>query len=146
MSARLTPRKHPEALASLIALDAYVRKSGLETLLIELIYMRVSQMNGCAFCMDMHSKDALKDGENARRLFVLSAWRETGETFTPRERTAFAWAEAVTHLGPHGVPQDTYDATLAEFGEKGLLDLNMAVISINAWNRIGVPFELPLPG
>jgi AhpD family alkylhydroperoxidase len=145
MSARLLVRKHPEALGPLIALDGYVRKSGLEPLLIDLVYMRVSQMNGCAFCMDMHSKDALKAGENARRLFVLSAWRETGAIFTARERTALAWAEAVTHLGAHGVPQDIYDAAVAEFGEKGLMDLDMAVISINAWNRLGVPFTSPLP-
>jgi AhpD family alkylhydroperoxidase len=145
MSARLPYLKYPEALAPLIAMNAYVRKSGLEDLLIDLIYMRVSQINGCTFCMDMHSKDARKAGESERRLYVLSGWREAGDLFTPRERAALAWAEAVTRLGEHGVPQDIFETALAEFGEKGLMDINAAVISINSWNRIGVPLLLPIP-
>lgn len=138
---RLNYRAFPQALAPLRELQQYVRQSGLEQPLIELVFMRVSQLNGCAYCLDMHSQDARAAGESEQRIYLLHAWREA-PLYTPRERAALAWAEAVTQLGEHGVPDDVFADALAVFGEKGLVDLNMTVVLMNAWNRIGVPYRL----
>ena len=138
---RLNYRAYPQAIAPLRELQDYVRQSGLEQPLIELIFMRVSQLNGCAFCLDMHSKDARAAGETEQRLFLLHAWRET-PFYSERERAALSWAEAVTRLGEQGVPDDVYAAALASFGEKGLIDLNMTVVLMNAWNRIAIPYRV----
>ena len=136
---RFNTYKRPEAIKPLLALVDYVRGSGLEQSLIELVQMRASQLNGCAYCLDMHSKDARAAGETEQRLYVLQAWREA-PFYTPRERAALAWCEAVTRLDPvQGVPDDVYEQVRAEFDENQLIDLNMAVILINSWNRIAIP-------
>ncbi|MDW2982218.1 MAG: carboxymuconolactone decarboxylase family protein [Rhodanobacter sp.] len=136
---RFNVNKRPDAVKPLFALSEYVRKSGLEPGLIELVQMRVSQLNGCAYCLDMHSQDARAAGETEQRLYLLQAWREA-PFYSPRERAALAWCEAVTRLDPiHGVPDEVYEEALAEFGEEQLIDLNMAVIAINSWNRIAIP-------
>lgn len=138
---RFNATKRPEALKPLYALGEYVRNCGLEQNLIELILMRASQLNGCAYCLDMHSKDARAAGETEQRLYLLQAWREA-PFYSARERAALAWCEAVTRLDPiHGVPDDVYEQVRAEFDENQLIDLNMAVILINSWNRIAAPSQ-----
>jgi AhpD family alkylhydroperoxidase len=136
---RFNVNKRPEAIKPLLEVGDYVRNSGLEQSLIELVQMRVSQLNGCAYCLDMHSKDARAAGETEQRLYLLQAWREA-PFYSTRERAALAWCEAVTRLDPiHGVPDDVYEQARAEFSEDQLIDLNMAVILINGWNRIAIP-------
>ena len=136
---RFNVTRRPDAIKPLLALGEYVRNCGLEQNLIELVLMRASQLNGCAYCLDMHSKDARAAGETEQRLYVLQAWREA-PFYSARERAALAWCEAVTRLDPiHGVPDDVYEQARAEFDEAELIDLNMAVILINGWNRIAVP-------
>ena len=136
---RFNAYKRPKAIKPLLALGDYIRSSGLKQNLIELVLMRVSQLNGCAYCLDMHSKDARAAGETEQRLYLLQAWREA-PFYSPRERAALAWCEAVTRLDPiHGVADDVYEQARAEFGEDELIDLNMAVILINSWNRIVIP-------
>jgi AhpD family alkylhydroperoxidase len=130
----------PEGLRAMRALDQYVRKSGLEPGLIEFVKLRASLMNGCAYCVDLHAREARAQGETERRLFAVPVWRET-PFFTPRERAALAWTEAVTHIGRDGVNDALYDEVRAHFSEKELVDLTVAVIAINAWNRLAVPFR-----
>jgi AhpD family alkylhydroperoxidase len=138
---RFNVNKRLDAVKPLFAMAEYVRKSGLEQNLVELVLMRVSQLNGCAYCLDMHSKDARAAGETEQRLYVLQAWREA-PFYSPRERAALAWCEAVTRLDPlHGVPDEVYEQARAEFDEAELIDLNMAVILINSWNRIAIPSQ-----
>lgn len=145
MPSRLTSAPAPEAIKPLFALHKYVHSGSLEPALIELVLMRASQLNGCAYCMDMHSKDARAAGETEQRLYVLPAWREA-PFYSDRERAALAWCEAVTRLDPvHGVSDEVYAQARAQFSEKELGDLNMAVILINAWNRIAIPFR-SVPG
>ncbi|NII11809.1 carboxymuconolactone decarboxylase family protein [Oleiagrimonas sp. C23AA] len=140
MPSRLSYQKHPAALRPLQDLDRYVRGCGLEPDLIELLLMRISQLNGCAFCLDMHGRDARAGGETEQRLYVLPAWRET-DLFSAREKAALAWVESVTRLDHGGITDDVYETARAEFGERGLLDLNMVAILMNAWNRIAIPFR-----
>lgn len=140
MSPRIAFFKYSGAIKPLIDLDAYLRQSGLETSLIELVLLRVSQINGCAYCIDMHSKDARFEGESEQRLYLLQAWRET-PLYSERECAALAWAESVTQLGEHGVPDDVYARAQASFGEEELVNLNMVVVLINAWNRLAIPFR-----
>ncbi|AGG89687.1 carboxymuconolactone decarboxylase family protein [Rhodanobacter denitrificans] len=136
---RFDVTKHPDAIKPLLALSEYVKNCGLEPSLIELVLMRSSQLNGCAYCLDMHSKDARAAGETEQRLYLLQAWREA-PFYSPRERAALAWCEAVTRLDPiHGVPDEVYDEVRAQFSAEELIDLNMAVIVINGWNRIAIP-------
>jgi AhpD family alkylhydroperoxidase len=127
---------------AMMALEKHVHASGLEPGLIELVKMRVSQINGCAYCLDMHGRDARKGGESEQRLFVLSAWREAPSLFTGREKAAFAWAEAVTliHAGP--VADSLYDEATRWFSPKELADLTLAVVAINGWNRLAIPFHM----
>lgn len=141
MSARMNFKKaSPGAYQAMRALENHLHQSGLQAPLLELIKTRVSQMNGCAYCLDMHTKDARAAGESEQRLYLLPAWRETS-FYSSRERAALAWAEAVTHLGPHGVSDAVYEEARAQFDEKGLADLTLAVIAINGWNRLAVPFR-----
>lgn len=130
----------PDAMKAMMALERYVRGSGLEGSLIELVKLRASYMNGCSFCVDMHTKDARLAGETEQRLYAVPVWRET-PFFSPRERAALAWTEAVTDLGRSGVPDELYEATRAHFSDLELVNLTMAVIAINAWNRLAVPFR-----
>jgi AhpD family alkylhydroperoxidase len=136
---RFNPTTRPEAIKPLLALGEYVRNCSLEQNLIELILMRASQLNGCAYCLDMHSKDARAAGETEQRLYLLQAWREA-MFYSARERAALAWCEAVTRLDPiHGVSDEVYEQARAQFSEAELIDLNMVVVLINGWNRIAIP-------
>lgn len=131
----------PAGIAALGRLQSYVDGCGLGHQLLELVKTRASQLNACAYCIDMHTKDARAGGETEQRLYGLSAWREA-PYYTPRERAALAWTEAVTKL--HGDVEDaTYDEARRHFSEKELVDLTLAVITINAWNRLAIPFRLP---
>src|ERR1700749_4745698 len=127
--------KGANAMKTLFATGAYLAKSPVEINLRHLICFRVSQINGCAFCLDMHSKDLRAAGETEQRLYMLDAWREAS-IYTDRERAALAWAEAVTKLEKNNVPDDVYEQALAEFSEEELVDLTMAVNDINCWNRL----------
>jgi len=134
----------PEGIQALSGLEAYVRASGLEAGLLHLIKTRASQLNGCAYCIDMHTKDARAGGETEQRLYALSAWRET-PFYTDRERAALAWAEAVTLVSQDPLPDDLYAEARAHFSEKALVDLTLAIIAINGWNRLSVSFHT-VPG
>jgi len=144
MSSRQSSAPAGDALKPLFALGKYLQTSSIERPLIELVLMRASQLNGCAYCLDMHSKDARAAGETEQRLYVLQAWREA-PFYSDRERAALAWCEAVTRLDAHGVSDEVFEMARAQFSEKELGDLNMAVILINAWNRIAIPFQ-SMPG
>lgn len=145
MKERLNYQKvAPEALKPMIELEKYVATSGLERSLYELVKTRASQINGCAYCLDMHTKDARKSGETEQRLYVLSAWRETS-FYTPRERAALAWTEAVTQISEQGVSKELFEATSQHFEEKELVALTMAIVAINGWNRLAISFGT-IPG
>ena len=131
----------PKGFAAMLGLEQHARSSGLDHALLELVKTRVSQINGCAFCLDMHSKDARAAGEDEQRLYLLSAWREA-PCYTPRERAALAWAEAVTRLTDQHVPDAVYDEARRHFDEKALVDLTLAVIAINGWNRLSIAFQV----
>ncbi|WP_460145245.1 carboxymuconolactone decarboxylase family protein [Pseudomonas sp. S2_A02] len=130
----------PDGLKAMIALETAVSKLPLEKSLIELVKLRASQINGCAFCIDMHTADARKDGETERRLYTLSAWRET-PFFTPRERAALAWTESLTQLSLTHAPDEDYALLSAEFSPKEMVDLTVAISTINSWNRLAVGFR-----
>lgn len=134
----------PEPQHAMYALGKYLAKCELEPKLQELVKTRASQINGCAFCLDMHTKDARAGGETEQRLYTLSAWRET-PFFTDRERAALAWTEAVTLISKEGVPDDIYQEARKHFSDKELVDLTWAVAAINAWNRIAISFHM-VPG
>ncbi len=141
MKERIDYRKAaPGALAAMWGLEKYVRNTGLDPSLLELVKLRASQLNGCAYCVDMHTKDARARGETEQRLYAVSVWREA-PFFTEKERAALAWTEAVTLIGADRVPDDVYDLARRHFGEKELVDLTMAVIAINGWNRLAVSFR-----
>jgi AhpD family alkylhydroperoxidase len=130
----------PGAAQAMYGLENYVRNCGLEHSLLELMKVRASQLNGCAYCIDMHSKDARAAGETEQRLYLLAAWRET-TFYTPRERAALAWAEAITQLAGHEVSDELYDEVRRHFDEESIVNLTLAVITINGWNRLAVPFR-----
>ena len=134
----------PEATRALAGVDAYVRASGLEKPLLELVRLRASQINGCAYCIDMHTKDARAAGETEQRLYGLNAWRET-PYYSDRERAALEWTEAITLIAESHVPDPLYDAVKSHFSEKELVDLTWAVVAINAWNRAAISFRA-VPG
>ncbi len=133
-----------EALQAMYALEKSIRKSGLELKTLELVRMRASQINGCAFCLDMHSKDARAEGETEQRLYGLNAWRET-PYYTDRERAALEWTEAITLISRDQVPDDVYERVRMQFSESELAMLTLAVASINSWNRIAISFRA-VPG
>lgn len=126
----------PEAYRAVLGLEGYVRANVAHDVL-ELVKLRASMLNNCAFCVDMHSRDALAAGESSRRLFAVAAWREA-PFFDERERAALALTDAVTRLGEHGVPDEVWDAAAKVWSEKELADLLMAIVTINVWNRIAV--------
>ena len=134
----------PQAYRAMAALETYVRNSGLEEALILLLKLRVSQINGCSYCIDMHSKDARANGESEQRLYALSAWRET-PFFTDRERSALDWAEALTLISVSQAPDNVYEQVRQRFTELELVNLTMAIVTINGWNRICVGFR-KVPG
>jgi AhpD family alkylhydroperoxidase len=132
-----------EPVRAMFGLGAYLARCGLEKGLLELVKIRASQINGCAYCIDMHTKDARAQGETEQRIYALSAWRET-PFFTDRERAGLAWAEAVTRIGD-GVPDPFFSEASRHFTEKELVDLTWAVVAINGWNRVAISFRA-LPG
>lgn len=145
MKARLNANMAaPEAMKALLGLQAHVNGCGLEHGLLELVKYRASQLNGCAWCMDMHAKDARAAGETEQRLYLLSAWREC-PFYSERERAALAWTEAVTRLAEGGVSDEVFTEARAQFSEPELVELTMAIIAINGWNRINVAFRT-VPG
>jgi AhpD family alkylhydroperoxidase len=137
-------RVAPGALAVMRGLEDYVARSGLEPGLLELAKARASQLNGCAYCLDMHTKDARAGGETEQRLYALPVWRET-PFYTDRERAALAWAEAVTLLASHELTEELYRDTRRYFSEEELVDLTLALVAINGWNRLAVAFRT-VPG
>ena len=130
----------PNVVRAMLGLHKPLSQSGLEKGLLDLVYFRVSQINGCAYCLDMHSKDLRAAGETEQRLYVLEAWRES-PFYSDRERAALAWAEAVTTLTNKDVPDDVYEQARAQFSEAELVTLTLAVIAINGWNRLNVAFR-----
>jgi len=129
----------PAAYRAMLALESYVHETGLDSSLLELVKMRASQINGCAYCLDMHSKDARAAGETEQRLYVLNAWREA-PFYTERERAALAWTESVTLVNESHVPEDVYQQARAHFSEEELVNLTIAIVAINGWNRLEVSF------
>jgi AhpD family alkylhydroperoxidase len=130
----------PEAVKAILGLEGYVSKSSLDKILIELINLRASQINGCAYCVDIHCANAIKAGETERRLHAVAVWREA-PFFTERERAALAWTEAVTLLSETHAPDDVYQEVLKHFSETETVELTMAIITINSWNRLAVSFR-----
>ena len=135
------PQASPGAARAMAELEQYVRGSGLERPLLELVKIRASQINGCGYCLDMHTKDARAAGETEQRIYLLSAWREA-PLYTPRERAALAWTEALTAIAGVGVSAELRESVRREFTDKELVDLTMAVIAINGWNRLAVGFAV----
>ena len=134
---------NPKLMKALLTAQSYLATSSIETKLFHLVDMRVSQMNGCAYCLDMHSKDLRHEGDTEQRLYLLSAWHEAREFFTPREQAALAWAEAVTLVSTTQVPDDVFEAAKKEFTDVELADLTYAITMINTWNRFNVAFRTP---
>jgi AhpD family alkylhydroperoxidase len=130
----------PGSMQAMYRLQKYVEESGLERSLLELVKTRVSQINGCAFCIDMHTKDARALGESEQRLYALNAWRET-PFYTERERAALAWAETVTLISQTHAPDEEFEAVRAQFSEEEVVKLTMAIITINGWNRLAIAFR-----
>lgn len=141
MKERIDYRKAaPGAYQAMQGIEAYLRQSGLERTLLELVKTRVSQINGCAHCLDMHTKEARAAHETEQRLYLLPAWREA-PFYSERERAALAWAEAVTQISANPVSDELYTEVRRQFDEKSLVDLTLAIIGINGWNRLAVPFR-----
>jgi AhpD family alkylhydroperoxidase len=146
MQTRINAQKvSPAAYKAMLNLEMYIRQSsGLEHSLIGLIKTRASQINGCAFCIDMHTKDARAAGETEQRLYALNAWRET-PFYTDRERAALAWTEAITLIADGHAPDDVYEEVRQRFTEEELVNLTLAIVTINGWNRLSIAFRA-LPG
>jgi AhpD family alkylhydroperoxidase len=134
----------PQAYRAMGALESYVRSSGLEPALLELVRLRASQINGCAYCIDMHTKDARAAAESEQRLYALTAWRET-PFFTDRERAALAWTEALTLVAETHAADPVYDEMRPHFSPEELVNLTMAIVAINGWNRLALGFRM-VPG
>jgi AhpD family alkylhydroperoxidase len=145
MSPRLNPyQAAPEAMKALAALENYVQHSGLDHSLIDLVKTRASQINGCAYCIHMHTREARARGETEERLYLLDAWHES-PLYSERERAALAWTEAVTLLSQTHVPDRVYDQARAQFSEAELVNLTLCVAAINAWNRVAISFRAVHP-
>jgi AhpD family alkylhydroperoxidase len=140
MKSRIDLRAHFAAIRPLVALRAPIEASGLDHALLHLVTMRTSQINGCAACLDMHSKDARAEGETEQRLYLLSSWRETS-LYTERERAALAWTEAVTLVAAGQVPDDVYTEVSSLFTEQEIVALTLAVVATNSFNRLNVAFR-----
>lgn len=130
----------PSLTQALLALNTAIEESGLERSLLHLVKLRASQINGCAYCVDMHTREARKDGETEQRLYLTSAWHDSF-LYTPRERAALAWTEALTRLGDHGPDDALFDATRGQFDEAEIVKLTALVTMINTWNRLSVAFR-----
>jgi AhpD family alkylhydroperoxidase len=134
----------PGAYHALLGLEKYLQECGLEAPLLDLIKLRASQINGCAYCLDMHSKDARALGETEQRLYLLNAWRESPQ-YTDRERAALEWTEAVTLVSESHVEDEVYDRVKAHFAPEELANLTLAIVAINGWNRLSIAFRA-IPG
>ncbi len=132
------------AIKAMYGLELYLAKSGLETPLLHLLKLRVSQINGCAYCIDMHWKDLIAEGETEQRLYMLDAWRES-PFYSERERAALAWAEAVTMVTEGRVPDEVFEEARKHFNEAELVNLTLAIVAINGWNRLNIAFRT-IPG
>jgi len=139
----LYTKASPDTYKAMLALNQAVQNTGLSQQLIELVCFRVSLINGCAFCLDMHSKDLRARGETEQRLYMITAWREATHLYNARERAALAWAEAVTKLENGEVSDQVYDMARKEFSEAELAQLTLAIVAINGWNRFNVAFHTP---
>lgn len=137
-------RADPKAYQAMAGLETYVHNSGIEKPLLELVRVRTSQINGCAYCLDMHSKDARAAGETEQRLYELNAWRET-PFYSDRERAALAWTESLTLVSETHVPDEDFDEVRKHFSEAEIVALTVAVVSINGWNRIAIAIRA-VPG
>src|SRR5512135_3690247 len=135
----------PDGFKAMRQLQAHIDNCGLDHKLLELVKMRASQMNGCGYCLDMHSKDARAAGETEQRLYVLDAWREA-PFYTDRERAALAWTEALTRVSDGHVPDAVYEEARRHFGEAELVNLSLAVVAINGWNRLAIAFRSDVGG
>jgi AhpD family alkylhydroperoxidase len=131
----------PAGVKALGGVYGYVMQSNIPAVLIDLVYLRVSQINNCAYCLDMHTRDLLKKGEKIERLALLQAWAESGDLFDQRERAALAWAETVTLVAETGVPDEAYEAAHAVFEERELVDLTIAIGLMNVYNRMAISFR-----
>ncbi|MBI4290837.1 MAG: carboxymuconolactone decarboxylase family protein [Betaproteobacteria bacterium] len=141
MKERIEYRKvSPEAYKAMQGIETYVRASGIEHSLLELVKTRVSQINGCAYCLDMHTKEARAANETEQRLYLLPAWREA-PFYSERERAALAWAEALTRISTEDVSDELYADVRRHFDEKTLVDLTLAIVGINGWNRLAISFR-----
>jgi AhpD family alkylhydroperoxidase len=145
MTQRLDYREQsPELFKKFVEFNQKVAHGTIEQPILDLVFLRASQLNGCAFCLDMHAKQATIHGEKTLRLYHVAAWRES-TLFAPRERACLAWTEALTQLPPQGVPDDVYERVRTQLSEKEIVDLTYAVMAINAWNRINIAFKV-VPG
>ncbi len=133
----------PEAVKAMLQLESFVRQSGLDAKLLELVKIRASQLNGCAYCIDMHTKDARLIGETEQRIYALDAWRET-PFFTDKERAGLAWTEAITNIQQGHAPEAVYQELVRHFSETERVNLTLAITTINAWNRIAIAFRMTL--
>ncbi|MET3552371.1 carboxymuconolactone decarboxylase family protein [Burkholderia sp. 567] len=131
----------PAGVKALGGVYGYVMQSGLSPVLVDLVYLRVSQINNCAYCLDMHTRDLVKKGVKVEKLALVQAWREAGNLFDERERAALAWAESVTLVAATGVPDDAYEAARAVFDEREIVDLTIAVSLMNTYNRMAISFR-----
>lgn len=143
-SARISFKAAPKVYKALLAFDAAVGETGLEKPLIDLIKLRASQINGCSFCIDMHTREARGRGETEQRLYLLQAWREV-PLYTEREQAALAWTEAVTLVADSNVPDDVYELAHKTFSDEELVELTLVISVINTWNRFAISFHLPIP-
>jgi AhpD family alkylhydroperoxidase len=131
----------PAGVKALGGVYGYVLQSGLSVVLVDLVYLRISQINGCAYCLDMHTRDLLKKGVRVEKLALVQAWAEAGDLFDERERAALAWAETVTRVAETGIPDEAYQAARAVFAERELVDLTIAIGLMNVYNRLAIGFR-----
>jgi AhpD family alkylhydroperoxidase len=134
----------PDVIKAMLALEEAAQAGGLEKSLVHLVKLRASQINGCAYCVDMHTKEARRDGETEQRLYLVSAWHES-PLYTPRERAAFAWTDALTRVADTRAPDDVYEEARKEFSEEELVKLTLLIVAINGWNRFAVGFRTVHP-
>ena len=133
----------PQVVQAMFGLQKAVEESGLEPALLELVKMRASQLNGCAYCLDMHSKDARAAGESEQRLYLLGAWHDAGPLYSARERAALAWTESLTLVSEAHCPDPVYEQAHAQFSDAEMARLTLAIIAINGWNRLNIGFRTP---
>jgi len=145
MDKRINIQKlEPQAYQAMLGLEEYLAKTSISKNLKELIKIRSSQLNHCAFCINMHTKDALANGEKEQRIFLLSAWREAREFFSDQEKTVLEMTEEITLIHQHGLREELYDKALNYFSENEVAEIIMAIVTINSWNRIAVSTQLPI--